>query len=279
MNTPPGSERSDSESSARSSVASSDYWLRFLGVGSAQAVELGAPSAVLEHKGQPLLMIDCGGEALSAYLAHYQSLPPALFITHTHFDHIGGMERLFFRSYFDGETRGKLRLIVPASVVPWLQARVADYPGVLAEGGANYWDAFQLIPCSRGFWLAGLWFDVFATRHHQPGTAYGLALPGSFVFTGDTRPIPELLETRPTSETVCHDCGLLGNPSHSGIDDLEREYSAALRSRLLLYHYGSAADGEALRRRGYRVAVAGQLEPLPVPLVAPLDETLPNLTA
>ncbi len=65
---------------------------------------------------------------------------------------------------------------------------------------------------------------------------------------------------------VAHDCGLVGNPSHTGIDDIEREYDAALRARLLLYHYGSAADGAALQARGYRIAAAGQRIALPAPL-------------
>jgi len=42
--------------------------LRFLGVGSAQAPELGSACGVIERDGAPLLMIDCGPEALSAYL-------------------------------------------------------------------------------------------------------------------------------------------------------------------------------------------------------------------
>ena len=43
--------------------------LRFLGVGNSSTVELGSASAVIEHEGRPLLMIDCGQEALTAYLA------------------------------------------------------------------------------------------------------------------------------------------------------------------------------------------------------------------
>ncbi len=38
--------------------------LHFLGVGSAQAPELGSACGVLEQDGEPLLMIDCGPEAL-----------------------------------------------------------------------------------------------------------------------------------------------------------------------------------------------------------------------
>ena len=243
--------------------------LQLLGVGSSQATELGSASAVIERDGAPLLMIDCGQEALTAYLARYGAPPAALFITHVHMDHVGGLERLFYKLYFDPQRRGTVRLYVPAPVVPHLQSRLADYPGVLAEGGANWWDAFQLVPVSRGFWHAGLWFEVVPVRHHLPESAYGLRLAGSVVWTGDTRPIPEMLARHADAgELVAHDCALVGNPSHSGVDDLEREYDADLRSRLLLYHYGSAAEGEALRARGHRVAAPGESVPLAEP-VAP----------
>jgi ribonuclease BN (tRNA processing enzyme) len=242
------------------------YALRFLGVGSAQAVELGSACAVLERDERPMLMIDCGSEALTAYLARYGEPPSAIYLTHTHFDHIGGLERLFYKIYFDERRRGNTHLFVPAALVPWVQRRVADYPGVLAEGGANFWDAFRLVPHSRGFWHEGLWFDSFPVRHHEPETAFGIALRGSFVYTGDTRPIPEMLARHAAGgELVAHDCGLVGNPSHSGIDDLEREYAPALLGQCLLYHYGSGADGDTLQSRGYRVARAGEAHVLREP--------------
>jgi ribonuclease BN (tRNA processing enzyme) len=226
-------------------------------VGASHAVELGSSAAVLERDGEPVLLIDCGPDTLDRYLAAYDAVPSALFITHTHMDHVAGLERLFFKLWFDERLRGRTKVFVHAALLPWLQMRVADYPGALAEGGVNYWEAFRLLPCTRGFWLDSLWFDVFATRHHAPATSYGLALAGSFAYTGDTRPIPEALAQHAGgNERIAHDCGLIGNPSHTGIDDIEREYDAAMRSRLVLYHYGSAADGEALAAHGYRIATA-----------------------
>lgn len=234
--------------------------LRFLGVGSAQAVELGSAAAVLERDGQPLLLIDCGPEALTAYLDRYGALPPAIYITHAHMDHVGGLERAFYRSYFDDAARGRVRIYTHAALVPVLQSRVADYPEVIAEGGANFWDGFHLIPLSRSFWHEGLRFEVFATRHHAPDTSFGIALRASFVWTGDTRPIPEMLARYAAAgEIVAHDCGVVGNPSHTGLDDLAREYAPDLRERLVLYHYGSEADAAMLAAAGYHVARRGEV--------------------
>jgi phosphoribosyl 1,2-cyclic phosphodiesterase len=236
--------------------ASGGAWsLHVLGTGAANAIDLGSSGAVLECDGKPLLLIDCGPGTLEHYLRAYPALPPAVFVTHAHMDHVAGLERLFYAAWFDPAQRGRVKLFMHANLVPILQARVADYPNAIAEGGANFWEGFRLIPLSRGFWLDDLWFDVFATRHHAPGTSFGIALAGCFAWTGDTRPIPEVVAAIVGARTlIAHDCTLHGNPSHTGVDDLEREYPAELRSRMLLYHYGSEAEAAALRARGLAVA-------------------------
>lgn len=233
--------------------------LRFLGVGNAQAVTLGSAAVVLERDGQPLLLIDCGQEAFSAYLERYAALPSALFITHAHFDHIGGLERLFYRAWFDESARSRVKLYAAADLVPVLQHRIAGYPSPLAEGGVNFWDAFQLVPVDRGFWHQGHWFDVFPVRHHLPRTAFGIALRGSFLFSGDTRPIPEIVaHYADGAERIAHDCGVQGNPSHTGLDDLLREYPQSTRDRMIIYHYASQADRDVFERNGLCVASAGE---------------------
>lgn len=246
--------------------------LQFLGVGNAGAVDLGESSAVILRDGRPVLLIDCGPQVPARFREKFGAPPPALFVTHTHLDHVGGFERLFVEQWFDRERRGRLPVFVPVSVLPLLHQRVADHPNALAEGDVNFWQAFQLVPVNRGFWLDGLWFDIFPVRHHAVGAAYALGLRGSFVYTGDTRPVPEMLSHYAADgETVFHDCALQGNPSHTGLDDLSREYPAALRERFVLYHFGNEAEAEALRQAGYRVATRDASIAVPAPMPQSAD--------
>ena len=232
--------------------------IRFLGVGAAHALELGASSAVYEKNGAPQLLIDCGPGVPRRFQGHYGRAPAAVFITHVHLDHIAGLEQLQTSSALS-PGNPPVRLYVPVAILSDLHARVATLRFPLAEGGGNFWDAFQLVPVSDGFWHRGAWFDVFEVRHHAPGFAWGIRLAGRFVFTGDTRPIPEMLRHQGRcGETLFHDCDWKGNPSHTGWPDLLREYDPDLRERLVVYHYSSATAAERMVRAGARVARAGQ---------------------
>lgn len=243
----------------------SDFALRFLGVGNARASELGSAAAVLEFGGQPRLLIDCGPRTLDDYANQYSGqLPTGVFITHLHMDHIGGIEQLFYRTYF--EQRGRVQLFVPCELLPAMHYKLANSPFVLSEGGANFWDAFRLVPVGDTFWRDELLFSVFPVRHSGYRAAFGLMLPGAFLYSGDTRPIPEVLAHYTTAgERLFHDCGLYGSPAHAGLDDIMREYPTELRRRLFAYHYESAEAGAAIEAAGLAIARPGQKFPLPPP--------------
>jgi len=234
--------------------------LQFLGVGSASQEGLGHAAALLELPSAKLL-IDCGPGTLKLFAArHPGCLPDAVFITHCHLDHIGDFENFFIQAWFASDRSYRPKIFVPASIVAILHERVANYPMALAEGGVNFWDAFQLIPVTDKFFFDGIEFNLHAVRHHAPNTAFGLHVKGAFFYTGDTRPIPEILTTCLTAnETIFHDCGVIGNPSHTGIDDLAREYSQALIARMVFYHYRNAGEQAEYTQRSLEVALPGQV--------------------
>lgn len=229
----------------------------FLGVGDASQNGLGHASAVYSKDGKHLL-IDCGPGVLDAFVECFGSLPDAVFITHCHLDHIADFEKLFIKSWFSTPQKRPL-IFVPAAIISLLHDRVGTYPGALAEGGVNFWQAFQLIPVADSFELFDETFIVKPARHHGVNSAFSLYLPDRFYYTGDTRPIPEILEHEVTDKTlIFHDCSLIGNPSHSGVDDLKREYSQALLERVKVYHYNSAEQKAEFEKRGMSCIEQGQ---------------------
>lgn len=228
--------------------------LRFIGVGDAAQQNLGHASACVEID-ESRLLIDLGPGVFDSFLNHYDRLPDAVFITHCHLDHIADFERLFIRCWF---AKHKPLVFAPASIVSLLNERVGTYPNALAEGGVNFWEAFQLIPVAQSFEFKGHRFEVLPARHHGYNTAFSLHLPDAFYYTGDTRPIPEVLQHHISSSTIIfHDCSVIGNPSHSGIDDLQREYTSEVLDRLWVYHYNSASEKQTFERVGLRCVEVG----------------------
>ncbi len=232
--------------------------LTFLGVGGASQESLGHASAVVEL-GDQRMLIDCGPGTLKLFCERYEALPDAVFITHCHLDHIGDFENLFIKCWFDQPSRWEPTLFVPVSIIPLLHERVASYPAVLAEGGVNFWDAFKLIPVKDHFIFSDSKFGVIPVRHHAPNTAFGLLLEKRFFYTGDTRPIPEVLKYQVNqNELIFHDCGVVGNPSHTGVDDLMREYDRELLSRIFCYHYYTQDDISHFQQHDLHVVTQGE---------------------
>lgn len=244
-------------------VKSTQYSLIFHGTGSGGELSMGCSAATLMDAQQtPLLLIDCGPGTVTAFQQQFGSLPTAVFITHGHMDHIADLEILAVRAHL--QDAPPIRLYVPLSLIGLLHQRLATYPGLLAEGGLDFWQSFQLMPITEHFQWAGLRFQAWPTRHHAPGSSFALHVPGLFLYSGDTRPIPEIVHHQLSGqEVVFHDCGVEPNPSHTGLADLTREYQAHWLQQFVLYHYANEAAAKHLSEAGFCVARPRQVFTLP----------------
>ena len=227
----------------------------FLGTGAASNQGLGNAACLLEYQQKPWLLIDCGHDTLQRFQSHTGlDLPEFVFITHLHFDHIAGLEQLFFQSF-----RHKTLPVVyvPVALVEKL-TQILSHTG-LAEGGINLWQQLRVVPVLETFWHQGQKLHCYPVRHHQPGSAYCLHVPGLCLFTGDTRPIPEIINHKACyAEVIFHDCNVKGNPSHSGVGDLLYEYSPDVLQRIWAYHYYSHQEADKIRAQGIKVVKPGE---------------------
>lgn len=226
--------------------------LQFLGFGNAGSELFGNSAAVLEvGSDSKTLVIDFGFTVLPAFKKRYGRLPDAVFLTHGHLDHIGGLEALFYDAYL--KSSDPIKLFVPHKLVGLLHQRMGSLESILAEGGANFWDAFQLIPVSDSFWFEQVKFVCFEVRHHSPGFGFGLAVPGCFLYSGDTKPIPEIINHFAShNEVIFHDIALTDQPSHTYVDELNA-YKASQLERMWFYHVNNPDCVTALRARGLNV--------------------------
>ncbi|MHA7927495.1 MAG: MBL fold metallo-hydrolase [Marinobacter sp.] len=184
--------------------------LEFLGTGGAHSEDLGSSSAKICLPNHQSMLIDFGADTFFSVRARKLQFD-VIFITHAHLAHVGGLERLFFNIAF--KEQRSIKLFIPVGLVTRLHQIFGTAGSQVAEGGMNFWDCFQLIPVSDAFYFGGYRFNVFPVRHHFPGEAFGLALPGYFVYTGDTRPIPEQLVAHAgRGELIFHDATTTATP-------------------------------------------------------------------
>jgi ribonuclease BN (tRNA processing enzyme) len=235
--------------------------LKFIGVGSAFAVDAFNSNMVLEVKGKRLL-IDAGSDikkSLPAAGLSHRDLD-AVYISHLHGDHVGGMELLGFKTYFDpgfqhaNGTKKKLKLILHQRLrVPiWshcLEAGLSSLEGMV-NSLETYFDV-KAVNANRGFTFGDTKFQLVQVMHFvnngEFAPSYGLtwkAPNGQVVFlTTDTQFAPHSIKTFiDRADVVFHDCETSKYPSgiHAHYNSL-KALPIEWKRKMWLYHY---QDGE-----------------------------------
>ena len=240
----------------------SDGQLRlfFVGVGSAFSKRHYQTSLVI-IKGDNHVMVDCGTKAPQALFELGRSVTDikTWLITHSHADHIGGLEEVMLMGRY--VTREKPTVIISPVYQNLLWDMSLRGGSAYNEENAGHILAFSdMWNIIRPHWLGGypretLEADVgdinikmFRTMHipEQPDSwqtsfwSCGMILDNRVMFTSDAKYDPELLTSFTAKfdlETIFHDCQFFTGGVHAGIDELN-ELPDNIKNRMILTHYG-----------------------------------------
>lgn len=234
--------------------------LFFTGVGSA-FTKVHYQTNLLIVKGRDHVMVDCGTKTSQALmeLGIRISDIDTFLITHSHADHIGGMEEALLTARYFKRKRLNLILPVPYRRTLWNYSLKGGVAFNERRNGRElrFSDVAKLLTPVP---FEGLGRDAYHYRHgsidlklirtrHIPESAEswedsfwstGLVIDDRVFFTGDTRFDPELVasvEKAFSPELVIHDCQFFTGGVHAGFSEVKK-LPKAVKKKTLLVHYG-----------------------------------------
>jgi ribonuclease BN (tRNA processing enzyme) len=233
--------------------------IRFIGVGSQfSSQDLYQSNMVITAASGKRLLLDCGGDArysLNECGMRQQDLD-AVYISHLHADHIGGLEWLALSTYFAQKPR-RLQLFGEQHLLEqlWnnslrgglecLQTKcttLADYFAchAVAEGEQFQWEGIRFT-IVKMLHIVGI-----DCNHHSYGLFIDSGKPGNKLVFISTDAIfqPELLqEIAAKADLIFHDCET--SPYKTGVHahyDQLCTLPAAIREKIWLYHYQTSPN-------------------------------------
>ena len=201
--------------------------------------------------------------------------------THSHADHIGGVENLaLYHRYVQRDIKTKLKVIINEEYqhVLWerslrggMEWNESNYKGTKLKF-EDYFEAvrpnYKTIKGEKHYSINynGIKLEFIPTNHipdnaktaKQAFISYGLLIDDKVLFTGDTKFDPDLIKKySQKTEKIFHDCTFTQNPVHTSIDKL-RSLSADIKKKMFLMHYEdnwtdqNIKDFAGLAKAGYR---------------------------
>jgi len=238
--------------------------LRFLGVGSAFATK-NRQTNFLIVKGNDHVLVDFGmtGPGVLAEVGLKPTDIRVVLPTHSHADHVGGIECLALMNRYVGQrfmNHPKLKMVVTEEY----QRVLWDYTlrGGLEwnEAGPDegeklqFCDFFDIVrprwakAQPRETWrveVGDIHLELFRTKHIPEQAAsweasfisYGMLIDGRVFVSGDTRFDRELLDIyAERSEVLFHDVQFFPGAVHASLEDL-RTLPSEIKAKMLLMHY------------------------------------------
>ena len=234
--------------------------LFFLGVGSA-FTKRHYQTNLLIVKGDEHLLVDCGTKCTQAF---YELGMPVtgirnFLITHSHADHIGGLEEVALMGKY--VTKKKPNMIISETYqhILWDMSLRGGCAYNEEEAGdiltfGDFWNVLRpqwIENFPRETYRINLGpIDIVTMRtKHIPDTSSdwqssfwscGMVIDGRVLFTSDTRFDPELViqyDQKFNLEAVFHDCQFYNGGVHASLSEL-KQLPESIRKKTWLTHYG-----------------------------------------
>ncbi len=250
--------------------------LFFVGVGSA-FTKRQYQTNLLILKGRDHLLVDCGTkcpQALSGLNINPTDIRNLL-ITHSHADHIGGLEELALMGRYVTKKKPTMVINETYQHILWDMSLRGGCGYNEEEAGVllSFTDFFDVI---RPHWLPDFPRETFNAQvgtiniktmrtKHIPDSSNdwessfwscGVMIDDRILFTSDTKFDAELVNYYNDTfklEFIFHDCQFFTGGVHAGIDELNT-FSPAVKEKMYLCHYGDNWEQNESKVRDYGFA-------------------------
>jgi ribonuclease BN (tRNA processing enzyme) len=233
--------------------------LFFLGTGSA-FTKKNYQNNLLIIKGDRHVMVDCGTRTSEAFfrLGTNVTAIDTYLITHSHADHVGGLEEAMLMGRYVTKTKPRVVITEEYENILWEQtlrggsALNERHDGEGLSFG-DYWEVLRPTPAEvlgrEGYevTVGGIRLRAFRTRHFPQQAdswkdsfySLGLVVDDRVLFSGDTQFDPGLVERAVSDysiETVFHDAQFFTGGIHASLDEV-KTLPREIRRMTYLMHY------------------------------------------